>query len=161
MNRGLYGKYRATVVDIDDPMQMGRIRVSCPHVYGESVSNWALPCIPNAWDIGGEFYMPPIGEGVWIEFEEGDPSKPIWTGGWYSQGKVPVREYNAQTLTSTRTIATQGSNISLRDGEISLHIDDLIVLFNSTSASRLLNLLDKDPETINYLCQYARSFRRN
>ena len=34
--------------------------------------------------------MPPSGAGVWMEFEQGDPSFPIWTGCWYgSATEVP------------------------------------------------------------------------
>ena len=35
--------------------------------------------------------MPPIGAGVWIEFERGDPDYPIWVGGyWGSAAETPV-----------------------------------------------------------------------
>ena len=35
--------------------------------------------------------VPPIGAGVWIEFEQGDPDYPIWTGGfWGSAAEVPA-----------------------------------------------------------------------
>jgi hypothetical protein len=34
--------------------------------------------------------IPPMGAGVWIEFEQGDPDYPIWTGGfWGSAAEVP------------------------------------------------------------------------
>ena len=39
----------------------------------------------------GVFMVPPIGAGVWIEFEHGDPDNPIWTGGWWgSAADVPT-----------------------------------------------------------------------
>jgi hypothetical protein len=28
----------------------------------------------------GMFVVPPIGTGVWVEFESGDPNKPVWVG---------------------------------------------------------------------------------
>ena len=31
----------------------------------------------------------PIGAGVWIEFEAGDMSRPIWSGAWWATGEVP------------------------------------------------------------------------
>ncbi len=37
------------------------------------------------------FAVPPVGSGVWIEFEQGDPDYPIWTGGWWgSTAEVPA-----------------------------------------------------------------------
>jgi uncharacterized protein involved in type VI secretion and phage assembly len=34
--------------------------------------------------------VPIIGSGVWIEFERGDPERPIWVGGyWGSAAEVP------------------------------------------------------------------------
>jgi hypothetical protein len=35
--------------------------------------------------------VPPIGSQVWVEFEQGDPDYPIWTGGfWGLVAQVPV-----------------------------------------------------------------------
>jgi len=35
--------------------------------------------------------VPPIGAGVWIEFEKGDPDYPIWVGGfWGSAAETPL-----------------------------------------------------------------------
>ena len=34
--------------------------------------------------------VPPIGAGVWVEFEHGDPNRPVWVGcRWGSQSDVP------------------------------------------------------------------------
>ena len=39
----------------------------------------------------GLFTVPPIGAGVWIEFERGDPDYPIWVGGyWGSAAETPM-----------------------------------------------------------------------
>jgi len=38
----------------------------------------------------GVYMVPPIGAGVWVEFEHGDPDKPIWTGcRWGSTADIP------------------------------------------------------------------------
>jgi uncharacterized protein involved in type VI secretion and phage assembly len=86
-----YGKYRATVVNNVDPMQIGRIQVSCPDV-GEMVpSSWAMPCVPVAGVNMGVFTVPMPGSGVWVEFEQGDPDYPIWVGGyWGLAAEVPL-----------------------------------------------------------------------
>jgi len=85
-----FGKYRATVVNNVDPMQQGRIQVLVPDVSSVVPSSWAMPCVPIAGIQMGFFSLPPIGSGVWVEFEQGDPDYPIWVGGfWGTAAEVP------------------------------------------------------------------------
>jgi hypothetical protein len=86
-----YGKYRGTVIENIDPEQIGRILVLVPDVLGLTPSSWAMPCVAAAGIQAGMFIVPPIGSGVWVEFEQGDPDYPIWTGGfWGLVADVPV-----------------------------------------------------------------------
>ncbi len=86
-----YGKYRGTVIENIDPEQIGRVLVQVPDVLGETPSSWALPCVPAAGIQSGVFVVPPIGSQVWVEFEQGDPDYPIWTGGfWGLVAEVPM-----------------------------------------------------------------------
>ncbi len=86
-----YGKYRGTVVNNVDPMQMGRIQAIVPDVSSVVLTSYAMPCLPVTGIQMGMFAVPPIGAGVWIEFEHGDPDSPIWTGCfWGSAAEVPV-----------------------------------------------------------------------
>jgi hypothetical protein len=86
-----YGKYRGTVLQNVDPMQMGRIQVIVPDVSAVLPSSWAMPCVPIAGKQMGSYFVPQIGSGVWMEFEQGDPDYPIWTGCfWGSAAELPV-----------------------------------------------------------------------
>ena len=87
-----YGKYRATVVQNVDPELRGRILCLVPDVLGLVPSSWCEACTPLAGPTGppmGVYMVPPIGAGVWVEFEQGDPGKPIWTGCRFAPGNVP------------------------------------------------------------------------
>ncbi|MEQ1903075.1 MAG: phage baseplate assembly protein V [Pirellulaceae bacterium] len=85
-----YGKYRGTVFNNIDPEQRGRIQAIVPDVQGLVPTTFALPCVPIAGKQEGTFMIPQIGAAVWIEFEQGDPDYPIWTGGfWGSFAEVP------------------------------------------------------------------------
>lgn len=77
-------------MDNNDPERRGRIRVQCPTVLGNYLSSWCEPCIPYATDYAGDYYVPPVNEAIWVEFEEGDVDKPIWGGGWYKIDSSPL-----------------------------------------------------------------------
>jgi uncharacterized protein involved in type VI secretion and phage assembly len=86
-----YGKYRGTVLNNVDPMQIGRLMVQIPDVSNLIPSSWAMPCFPISGKQMGAYMIPQIGAGVWVEFEQGDPDYPIWSGCWYgSAAEVPA-----------------------------------------------------------------------
>jgi hypothetical protein len=86
-----YGKYRGTVMNNVDPMQMGRIQAIVPDVLGPIPTSFAMPCLPITGKQMGTFMLPQIGSGVWIEFEQGNPDYPIWTGGyWGIAAELPL-----------------------------------------------------------------------
>jgi hypothetical protein len=69
-----YGIYRGTVINTADPTMKGRIQVSIPALAGSS-GGWAMPCRDY-----GSTAVPPIGSLVWVMFERGDTSYPVWMG---------------------------------------------------------------------------------
>ena len=83
-----YGKYRGEVIDNDDIEGRGRILALVPGVPG-MLLNWALPCTPYGGELVGFFSIPPIGANVWIEFEGGNPTHPIWSGCFWEIGEFP------------------------------------------------------------------------
>jgi uncharacterized protein involved in type VI secretion and phage assembly len=86
-----YGKYRGVVVNNVDLEQRGRIQAIVPDVSTVFPTTWAMPCLPVAGIQMGMFTVPPIGAGVWIEFEQGDPDYPIWVGCfWGTAAEVPA-----------------------------------------------------------------------
>jgi len=83
-----FGKYRGTVVDGRDPTKRGRLKVRVPSVL-QHLEVWAMPCVPYAGDGVGFLSLPPANAGVWVEFEGGDPSFPIWVGCFWADGEAP------------------------------------------------------------------------
>jgi Type VI secretion system/phage-baseplate injector OB domain len=88
-----YGKYRGTVLMNIDPELRGRLICMVPDVLGVVPSTWAEACTPLAGPTGppmGAYLVPPIGAGVWVEFEQGDPDHPVWVGcRWGLPADVP------------------------------------------------------------------------
>jgi uncharacterized protein involved in type VI secretion and phage assembly len=106
-----YGKYRGTVLNNIDPMQMGRIQAMVPDVSNLLPSSWAMPCVPLAGIQAGEFAVPAIGAGVWIEFEQGNPDYPIWAGCfWGSAAEVPALALATPPPLQTIVMQTVGQN---------------------------------------------------
>jgi uncharacterized protein involved in type VI secretion and phage assembly len=82
-----YGKYRGIVSSVD-PATM-RIKAQVPAVLGDTETGWCMPCVPFAGPKTGFAFLPAVGSGVWIEFEGGDVSFPIWVGGYWRTGEFP------------------------------------------------------------------------
>jgi uncharacterized protein involved in type VI secretion and phage assembly len=91
-----FGKYRGLVKDNDESSQgfkpRGRLLVSVPQVLGADTEVWAMPCVPYAGKNVGLFALPPTGTVVWVEFEAGDPSYPIWTGCVWALGDIDATD---------------------------------------------------------------------
>lgn len=105
-----FGKYRGVVRDVDDPETLGRIVAQVPEVFGEEDSPWAFPVVPFAGPGHGLVLLPETGDGVWIEFEAGDLSRPLWTGGWWGSGEIP-----SPGDTQTRVLVTSGGHKLIMD----------------------------------------------
>jgi uncharacterized protein involved in type VI secretion and phage assembly len=106
-----FGKYRGTVVNNVDIQQMGRILAIVPDVSAVALTSWCMPCLPVAGIQTGVFTVPPIGAGVWIEFEQGDPDYPIWTGCyWGSAAEVPALARTVPPALFGITLQTQLQN---------------------------------------------------
>lgn len=133
-----YGKYRGTVINNVDPMQMGRVTVQVPDVSNVLPSTWAMPSAPFAGSQSGSVAVPPVGASIWVEFEQGDSDYPIWTGCfWGSSSEVPSSALAAPP--GVQSIVLQSV------GQSSLMISDVpgssggILLQHSSGASIAIN----------------------
>jgi hypothetical protein len=104
------GKYRGKVVNNIDPLMQGRIIALVPTI-SELPLSWATPCVPYAGRGVGFFALPPIGANVWIEFEGGDPGKPIWTGCFWGKGEAPAQP----AVPTTKVFKTELITLSFND----------------------------------------------
>lgn len=116
--RGHYfGKYRGTVSDNADPGKLARLKVQVPAVLG-TLETWAMPCVPYAGPSVGMHMLPPVGAGVWVEFEGGDVSYPVWVGCFWGTGDMPAEVSGADS----RVIVTAQAQLTIDDtsGEVVL-----------------------------------------
>lgn len=104
-----FGKYRGTVVDNKDPTQRGRVQVNVPAVLGD-LHVWAMPCVPYAGNDVGLLSLPDEGTGIWVEFEGGDPSFPIWVGCFWADEQLPQESQPETKLWKTPSFLLQISD---------------------------------------------------
>lgn len=133
-----HGKYRGTVVNNVDPMQIGRIQVMVPDVSNVIPSTWAMPCFSFTGKQMGAYMLPQIGSGVWIEFEQGDPDYPVWVGGyWGVASELPALALAGNPVSPSVVFQTGLQN--------TIVISDLagptggIMLKSTTGASLIVN----------------------
>jgi uncharacterized protein involved in type VI secretion and phage assembly len=116
-----FGKYRGQVTDNNDPDNLGRIKAKVPRVLSDEESGWALPAfIYGGSSEQGLFALPDVGAGVWIEFEGGDLSYPVWTGTWYTSGAIPESAQPGKKVLKTKS----GHKIVLDDDGGTLEVTD-------------------------------------
>jgi uncharacterized protein involved in type VI secretion and phage assembly len=115
-----YGLYRGVVTDNNDPSSLGRIKAHVPAVFGDVESSWCMPCVPYAGPQVGMAFLPEVGSGVWIEFEGGDVSYPIWVGCYWRDSELP-----SDVAPDVKVIVTTSPlEVKLDDGAGSITITD-------------------------------------
>ena len=118
-DKSYFGKFRAFVVDNEDPERRGRLRLTIPSVLGAETSVWALPCFPyGGGNDFGWYAVPPVDAQVLVEFLEGDISSPIWTGSfWRVEDEVPGDRADS-TAPTTKIFKTEsGHFLSMEDAD--------------------------------------------
>jgi len=111
-----FGKYRGIVTDVDSSTL--RIKATVPSVLGGTPTGWCQLCVPYAGPNVGFFFVPDVGAAVWIEFEGGDVSYPIWSGCFWRAGELP-----SDAKPTTRGVVTAAPHVLLFDddgGEVKL-----------------------------------------
>lgn len=95
MERGIeslgrfYSIYRGMVMDNDDPNHMNSLQVAIPEIQG-GIIVWALPFGQHGGlKTGFKYLAPEIGDTVYVMFEYGNPSKPLWTYHGFGLKQIP------------------------------------------------------------------------
>lgn len=76
-NPRFYGIYRGVVAANNDPINSGRLKLQVPQVLSDAITEWAWPVSTPNYPLT---VPPKVGQGIWVMFEGGDPSYPIWVG---------------------------------------------------------------------------------
>lgn len=119
-----FGKHRGLVTDNDDPTHRGRLKVTVPAVLGD-LEVWAMPCVAYAGDGMGFYNLPEERTGVWIEFEAGDPSYPIWTGCFWEDDQLPEDQTGTEASLPLKILRTKaGLLLAIDDDSQTIALSD-------------------------------------
>jgi hypothetical protein len=127
------------IVDNTDPAALGRVRADVPRLGIKT--EWALPCLPPTGLSCGLLTVPAVGRQVWVEFEEGDITKPVWTGALWEPGEASATpppvvhvEAAAQIHLAALVVRAGSSGAShpvVRGDALISYLSQLVAQFNS------------------------------
>lgn len=108
-----YSSYRGIVMSVDDPEKAGKIAVQIPSIY--NITKWAFPKYHHGGpNTGFKYLTPPVGSLVYVEFENGDPSHPLWSFHGWAIDEVPEELNNPNTL---GLVTPKGNKVYLNDDD--------------------------------------------
>lgn len=113
-----YSVYKGIVTDNADPQDQGRIKVRLPELgRDDPLELFAYPISPFAGPGFGIFFPPEVDARVWVMFEGGNPTLPLYLGGWWSNpskapggSQVPVDASPNGQAPVVREIRTKGGH---------------------------------------------------
>lgn len=155
-----YSSYRGSVVSNEDPLNIGRLKIKCPDIYGDQeFADWVLPKGVPAGISHGIFWLPMPGDPVFVSCLGGNPRFPVWEYGWWLKDKnitgAEPKVYAFVTPTGHRVEMNDKSNtvdVKHKDGfhvklfndgiyfgkqekNLGKFLDDLFALFDATTVA--------------------------
>lgn len=98
------------VTDLEDPQNLGRIRVKFPYL-GDQLSDWARLVTPMAGKDRGMFFRPEVDDEVLVAFELGDVRRPYVLGSLWSTQDTPPPDDGQAKQNNWRFIKSRNGHI--------------------------------------------------
>jgi phage baseplate assembly protein gpV len=99
-----YGVTVGRVINLLDPLAIGRVQVQLPFIDSVDLAPWARVCVPMAGMLSGMYYIPNVGDEVLVAFEHGDPKAPYILGGLWNAIERPPLPSPVPQIRTTRTL---------------------------------------------------------
>lgn len=129
----------AIIKDNADPEKLGRVQVKFYWQDDPEKSPWIRIVTPHAGKEKGFYFIPEIGEEVWIAFEHNNPNKPYMLGSLY-HGKAKPKSDWIDKDNNYKAIKTKGGN------QIEFHDKkgkEEIKIYNTDDETNSISLLMK------------------
>jgi len=131
-----YSMYAGVVKKEDDPQQQSRVKVEVPNTgHTEALPQFAYPSSPYAGPNYGFYFPPHLGDTVHVWFDHGDPTQPMFCGGYWrnpdnakkpATSEIPAefRKDTAGEATTARGVKSKGgSGLIFEDDEAKFHVE--------------------------------------
>lgn len=161
-NQHRFGKYHGTVHSVKTGDELGIISVILPNVFGaEYHLENVRPCSPFAGSKHGFVAIPEEGDGVWVEFEGGEISSPIWTGFWWADGAMPepkgplVRSFITtkghklllnDDANNVQLLHAGGAEITMTGDDVTIKIGDSSIKLTKTDITMQAGAVSPQPQ---------------
>jgi hypothetical protein len=102
-----FGVTVGKVINVVDPLMLGRVQVQLPFIDSLDLSPWARIAQPMAGMLHGTYLIPNLNDEVLVVFEQGDPNAPYVIGSlWNAMAPPPLQS----PLPQIRAIRTLSGN---------------------------------------------------
>ncbi len=99
-----YGVVTGTVINLADPMGLGRVQVQLPFIDDLDLSPWARVMMPMAGMLHGNYFVPSVGDNVLLAFDQGDINVPYILGGLWNIVNLPPLPSPLPQVRAIRTL---------------------------------------------------------
>lgn len=103
--RKFYGVTVGRVINVLDPLTLGRVQVQLPMLDDVELSPWARVAVPMAGLAHGHYFIPNVGDQVLIAFENGELAAPYVLGSLWSAMAPPPLPSPVPQIRAMRTLA--------------------------------------------------------
>jgi phage baseplate assembly protein gpV len=109
----IYGVVTGRVINLLDPLTLGRVQVQIDCIDSLDLSPWARVATPMAGVLSGTYFVPSIGDTVLVAFEHGDPNAPYVIGSLWDAAHPPP--YPTPLLEERAIRTPVGNQIGFRE----------------------------------------------
>ena len=107
----IYGVVVGIVTNIDDPEDLGRVKVQFPWLASDQESHWARMCNLLAGPGYGSWFRPALDTEVLVAFEQGDINHPYVLGMLWNGEDGPPQPSNQDAKDYDKVIKTAQNNL--------------------------------------------------
>jgi Type VI secretion system/phage-baseplate injector OB domain len=104
IQRKFYGVAVGQVINVVDPMTLGRVQVRLPFIDSLDLSPWARVAVPMAGLLHGHYFIPNLMDEVLVAFEHGDVNAPYIIGSLWNATALPPLPSPIPQIRTIRTL---------------------------------------------------------
>jgi phage baseplate assembly protein gpV len=124
IKKKIYGVVTGRVINMLDPLALGRVQVQIPSIDSVDLSPWARVATMMAGPLHGTYMIPNIGEEVLVAFEQGDVSFPYILGSLWNAMSPPPLPSPVPQIRMIKTLV--GNQIMITEAPPSITIQVMV-----------------------------------